>query len=127
MNEEIKGIFNGQVFISDEGKIYPVPANYASKSRLVEGDILKLEIDLHVKNPIRYKQIGLTPRENVIGTFISRGKREIDNIVRLEDGTEKRVLNSAKTYYGLESGDSVLAIIPSNKESTWCAIECILN
>ena len=38
----IEGIFDGQIMIGPDGKNYPVPANYASKSKLVEGDIMKL-------------------------------------------------------------------------------------
>jgi hypothetical protein len=40
----IEGIFDGQIMIGPDGKNYPVPANYASKSKLVEGDIMKLTI-----------------------------------------------------------------------------------
>ena len=39
----IEGIFDGQIMIGPDGKNYPVPANYASKSKLVEGDIMKLK------------------------------------------------------------------------------------
>ena len=35
----IEGVFDGQKMIGPDGKEYPVPANYASKSKLVEGDI----------------------------------------------------------------------------------------
>src|SRR5471030_1604688 len=38
----IEGIFDGQNMIGPDKKQYPVPANYASKSKLVEGDGLKL-------------------------------------------------------------------------------------
>ena len=40
----IEGVFDGQIMIGPDGKNYPVPANYASKSKLIEGDILKLTI-----------------------------------------------------------------------------------
>ena len=48
-NEEVggkvvEGIFDGQKMAGPDGKEYPIPANYASKSKLVEGDILKLTI-----------------------------------------------------------------------------------
>ena len=36
----IEGVFDGQNMIGPDGKQYPVPANYASKSKLVEGDVL---------------------------------------------------------------------------------------
>ena len=40
----IEGVFDGQSMLGPDGKSYPVPANYASKSKLVQGDILKLTI-----------------------------------------------------------------------------------
>ena len=40
----VEGVFDGQKMAGPDGKEYPVPANYASKSKLVEGDILKLTI-----------------------------------------------------------------------------------
>src|SRR6266545_563965 len=40
----IEGAFNGQNMTGPDGKAYPVPANYASKSKLVQGDLLKLII-----------------------------------------------------------------------------------
>ena len=43
-----------QIMIGPDGKNYPVPANYASKSKLIEGDILKLTItpNLTIKNTL---------------------------------------------------------------------------
>ena len=38
----IEGVFDGQNMVGSDGKTYPVPANYASKSKLVQGDILNL-------------------------------------------------------------------------------------
>ena len=63
----IEGIFDGQIMIGPDGKNYPVPANYASKSKLVEGDIMKLTITDDGK--FLYKQIGPVERRNVIGTL----------------------------------------------------------
>jgi hypothetical protein len=40
----VEGVFDGQNMVGSDGKTYPVPANYASKSKLVQGDILKLTI-----------------------------------------------------------------------------------
>ena len=34
----IEGVFDGQMMMGPDGKNYPIPANYASKSKLVEGD-----------------------------------------------------------------------------------------
>jgi len=59
----IEGVFNGEGMVGSDGKVYSVPPNYASKSRLVEGDILKLTI----KNDgtFIYKQIGPIERRRV--------------------------------------------------------------
>src|SRR5688572_21686970 len=50
----IEGAFDGQNMIGSDGKTYPVQANYASKSKLVEGQPLKLTIT--EAGEFRYKQ-----------------------------------------------------------------------
>ena len=60
----IEGVFDGQVMIGPDGKNYPVPANYASKSKLVEGDMLKLTIT--DDGGFIYKQIGPTELRKII-------------------------------------------------------------
>ena len=64
----MEGVFDGQAMIGPDGKTYPVPANYASKSKLVEGDILKLTIA--DDGGFIYKQIGPVARRQIIGTLI---------------------------------------------------------
>src|SRR5262245_32822941 len=63
----IEGVFDGQNMMGSDGKTYPVPANYASKSKLVQGDILKLTIA--EDGVFLYKQIGPIPRKQVVGTL----------------------------------------------------------
>jgi hypothetical protein len=43
--ENIRGIFDGQSMVKEDGEKYPVPDNYASKSKLLEGDGLELKIN----------------------------------------------------------------------------------
>ena len=64
----IEGVFDGQIMIGADGKKYSVPANYASKSKLVEGDILKLTIDR--QGNFIYKQIGPIERRRLIGSLV---------------------------------------------------------
>lgn len=45
-NRIIKGEFDGQHMAGEDGKRYPIPPNYASKSKLLTGDRLKLIIDV---------------------------------------------------------------------------------
>src|SRR6266436_5881245 len=63
----IEGVFDGQNMVGSDGKTYPVPANYASKSKLVQGDILKLTIA--DDGTFLYKQIGPIARKQVVGTL----------------------------------------------------------
>src|SRR4029079_12742126 len=63
----IEGVFDGQNMVGSDGKMYPVPANYASKSKLVQGDILKLTIA--DDGTFMYKQIGPIPRKQVVGAL----------------------------------------------------------
>src|SRR3954469_1559503 len=64
----VEGVFDGQNMVGSDGKTYPVPANYASKSKLVQGDILKLTIA--EDGAFLYKQIGPIPRKQVVGTLV---------------------------------------------------------
>src|SRR6476659_6980810 len=67
LGKVIEGVFDGQNMVGSDGKIYPVPANYASKSKLVQGDILKLTIA--DDGAFMYKQIGPIPRRQVVGVL----------------------------------------------------------
>ena len=58
----VQGSFDGQIMQGSDGKQYPVPANYASKSKLIEGDILKLTITSD--GSFIYKQIGPADRRH---------------------------------------------------------------
>src|SRR3989344_4636154 len=68
----IEGVFDGQNMMGPDGKQYPVPANYASKSKLVEGDVLKLTIA--DDGSFIYKQIGPVERRKVLGVLVQDEK-----------------------------------------------------
>ncbi|HEU5121825.1 MAG TPA: hypothetical protein VFT59_03185 [Candidatus Saccharimonadales bacterium] len=117
----IEGVFDGQVMIGPDGKSYPVPANYASKSKLVEGDILKLTIA--DDGGFIYKQIGPVPRKQIIGTLTQH-----DGTYYVEaNGKEYRILLASVTYFRLNEGDQVTIIIPEDSpDATWAAVEAAL-
>lgn len=117
----IEGVFDGQVMIGPDGKSYPVPANYASKSKLVEGDIMKLTIA--DDGGFVYKQIGPTPRRQIIGTLVQH-----DGAYYVEaNGREFRILLASVTYFRINVGDQVTIIIPEdNPEAVWAAVEAAL-
>ena len=118
----VEGIFDGQNMIGPDKRQYPVPANYASKSKLVEGDILKLTIA--DDGSFIYKQIGPVERKRVQGTLkLGEGG---GYIVETED-REYRVLLASVTYFKAEEGDEITLIIPATGKVTWGAIENVIK
>lgn len=114
----IEGVFDGQTMIGPDGKNYPVPANYASKSKLVEGDILKLTIS--DDGGFVYKQIGPVARRQIIGTLLNH-----DGSFFVEaGGNEYKILLASVTYFKLRIGDQVTIVVPEdNIDATWAAVE----
>lgn len=117
----IEGVFDGQNMVGSDGKTYPVPANYASKSKLVQGDILKLTIA--DDGTFLYKQIGPIPRKQVVG------------VLELKDGhyfvqvgeKEYRVLLASVTYFKAKPGDQVSVNLPQEEvDAEWAALEAAL-
>lgn len=117
----IEGVFDGQNMVGSDGKVYPVPANYASKSKLVQGDILKLTIA--DDGTFLYKQIGPIPRKQVVGTL----KLENGHYF-VEVGTRDfRVLLASVTYFKAKPGDQVSVNVPEDDSTTeWAALEAAL-
>lgn len=116
----VEGTFDGQNMIGPNEKIYPVPANYASKSKLVEGDRLKLSIQEN--GSFLYKQISPIQRKFVKGTLVNEdGQYKV-----LTEDSSYRVLLASVTYYKGTVGDEVTLILPEGKEATWGAIEAII-
>lgn len=119
----IEGVFDGQNMIGPDGKKYSVPANYASKSKLVEGDILKLTIDR--QGNFIYKQIGPIERKRLVGTLV-RDREKGEYIVLAGDKMFK-VLLASITYYKGEDNDEVVVLVPKDADSTWAAVENIIK
>lgn len=117
----IYGTFDGQIMIGDDGKQYPVPANYASKSKLVEGDMLKLTIE---NGSFVYKQVGPVERKNLIGVA---GQDESGNYFIIADGVPYKVLLASITYFKISPGDEVVITVPAEEKSSWAAIENVLQ
>lgn len=117
----IEGVFDGQNMVGSDGKTYPVPANYASKSKLVQGDILKLTIA--EDGTFLYKQIGPVPRKQVVGTLkLENGHYYVD-----VSGRDLRVLLASVTYFKAKPGDQVSVNVPEDDSTTeWAALEAAL-
>ena len=117
----IEGVFDGENMIGPDGKQYSVPANYASKSKLVEGDILKLTIS--AKGTFIYKQIGPIERARIVGIL----ERSGGDYFALADGKKWRLLTASVTYYKGENGDEAVILVPKNGESKWAAVENVVR
>jgi len=119
----VEGVFDGLNMIGPEGKLYNVPANYASKSKLVEGDVLKLTIA--DDGSFVFKQIGPIDRKRLIGMLIQdepTGEFQV-----LANGKSYKVLLASITYFKGEVGDEVVILAPVDKQSTWAAVENIVK
>jgi len=121
-NKVIEGVFDGECMVGPDGKEYSVPANYASKSKLIEGDILKLTITPN--GTFIYKQIGPIERERLVGKLKRHGENEFT--VSVEDKSW-RVLNASVTYFKGADGDETVILVPKNGESKWAAVENIIS
>ena len=116
----IEGIFNGETMTDKEGKEFPVPANYASKSKLIPGDVLKLTIK--EDGSFLYKQIGPIDRKRILGTLTYEdGQYKV-----IAEGKAYKVLLASITYFKAEIGDQITLIIPTVEDSEWGSIENVI-
>src|SRR3954465_8811152 len=122
LGKVIEGVFDGQNMVGSDGKTYPVPANYASKSKLVQGDILKLTIA--DDGAFMYKQIGPIPRRQVVGVLQQKDGHYFVDV----DSKQYRVLLASVTYFKAKPGDQVSVNVPEDPtvETEWAALEAAL-
>jgi hypothetical protein len=119
----IEGVFDGQSMVGSDGKIYTVPPNYASKSKLVEGDMLKLTITS--KGSFIYKQIGPIERSRVVATLgfdATNGE-----YYATQDNRRWTIIKASVTYFKGEPEDEVILLVPKNAPSRWAAVENIIK
>lgn len=117
----VEGVFNGEEMIDKDGRKYAVPANYASKSKLVAGDKLKLTVASD--GSFVFKQIGPVDRKHLIGKLQKTGERW--QVVC--EGKKYQVLQASMTYFKAKAGDKITVIVPKVGEADWAAIENLLE
>lgn len=122
LGKVIEGVFDGQNMVGSDGKTYPVPANYASKSKLVQGDILKLTIA--DDGSFMYKQIGPIPRKQMVGALVQKDGHYYVEV----DDKQYRVLLASVTYFKAKPGDQVSVNVPADESvnAEWAALEAAL-
>lgn len=116
----VEGHFDGQNMVGPDGKHYPIPANYASKSKLVQGDALKLTIG--DDGAFVYKQTGPVERKKLIGTLnLKDGQYYVE-----AKGKDYHVLFASVSFFKGQPGDQVTIVVPEGEASDWAAIEVFL-
>jgi hypothetical protein len=117
----LEGVFDGQNMVGSDGKTYPVPANYASKSKLVQGDILKLTIA--DDGAFMYKQIGPIPRKQLVGQLVQKEGHYFVEVGK----RDYRVLLASVTYFKAKPNDQISINVPEDEvDAEWAAIEAAL-
>ena len=119
-SQVLEGVFDGQTMVATDNQKYPVPANYASKSKLVEGDRLKLIIQPN--GAFIYKQIELIPRKLITGKLILEGNQ----YMVLTDVRSYNVLYASVTFFRANIGDTITITVPEDGIASWAAIENVV-
>lgn len=124
--EVVEGYFDGESMVGDNGKTYPVPPNYASKTQLIIGDRMKRILTTTRES---FKLIKPANRERVVGVFDIQD----DNYLVLVSGYKLpiRILKASATFamknLGLQPGVKVALIIPKDAEPVWGALSSIIS
>ena len=113
----IEGIFDGAGMMGADGKKYLIPSNYASKSKLVCGDVMKLTIKSD--GTYIYKQIGPVERKRMNGML-----NESEGQYFAEcDGKILNILAASVTYFKAKEGDNITLLVAKDQESNWGALD----
>lgn len=119
----IEGVFNGEKMIGSDGHEYAVPPNYASKSKLVEGDIMKLTMT--PQGRFIYKQINPIERKMIIGTLVFDTDKQLW-YVRV-DNKDYKILTASVTFYKGKPGDEAIILVSEAGDSSWGAVDNIIS
>ena len=119
--EVVEGVFNGEEMVGPDSKKYPIPANYASKSKLVVGDVLKLTI--LEDGSFVFKQIAPVERKKLIGILEQDAESKYQACI---DNKRYNLLLASVTYFKGKAGDKVTILLPKEGECDWAAVENII-
>lgn len=124
--EVVEGNFDGENMMGDNGQIYIVPQNYASKSQLIIGDRMKWILTSEREI---FKLIAPVERERVNGTFSIDGENYAVLVNNL--ASPVRVLKASATFaiknQGLSVGDEVTVLIPKDSTPVWGALISVVK
>ncbi len=116
----IEWVFTWEEMLWVDSHKYPVPANYASKSKLVQWDRLKLTIEPSWR--MLYKQIKPIEREVKIWLLT----KDLWKYQVISEWQTYNVLTAAVTHFKVEIWDNVSIIVPEWKQANFAAIEAVI-
>ncbi len=116
----VEWVFTWEEMLWSDWNKYPVPANYSSKSKLVQWDKLKVTITPNGK--MLYKQIAPINRSFVTGLVV----KEKDKFQVVADWKTYDLLTAAVTHFKANIWDTVTVIIPEWKDATFAAIDLVV-
>jgi len=116
----IEWVFTWEEMLGSDWNRYPIPANYASKSKIVQWDKLKLTIDWNGK--MTYKQIGPIERETRIW-LLTENKWKFQVVC---DWDVYNLLTAAVTHFKAEIWDTLSILLPKWKQASFAAIDSIV-
>lgn len=119
----IEGVFDGVHMVGEDGKQYLVPPNYASKSKLVEGDLLRLVVTENGR--FIFKQRGPIERQRLMGVLTYNDQSDEWSVVA--DGRKFRVLTASVTYFKAQPNDETVILVPRGNPSSWAAVENVVR
>lgn len=116
----IEWVFTWEEMLWSDWNKYPVPANYSSKSKLVQWDKLKVTITPNGK--MLYKQIAPISRSFVTWLVV----KEKEKFQVVAEWKTYDLLTAAVTHFKANIWDTVTVIIPEWKQATFAAIDLVI-
>lgn len=116
-NDIIDGVFDGKQMVADDGTLYPVPENYASKSKLVEGDLLQRAATPDGR--AYFKQMSRVARAT-INARLERIDTE-SGIASGSNGKTYSLLHAPLRFFRVTPGDMLTLEVPADG-GCWAAV-----
>ena len=117
----VEGVFTGEQMLGSDRKMYPVPVNYASKSKIVQGSKLKAIVAWN--GHITYKIIEEIPFDVVTGVLV-QDKKDVFQILVNEKAYT--ILTASVTFFDAKVGDTLTVRIPQGKNATYAAVDTLI-
>ncbi len=121
----IEGEFDGYFMVGDDAKKYPVPINYASKSKLISGD--RLKVTIKDGGELVYKLIEPAQRQHV-KAILSQDEKDTHKYYAIAEDKQTYNLNTAAvTFFKWLPGDEAYITINKSWKGNYAALEAIIK